>query len=179
MKNNETNNEIIVSTLNKILDRNKINIVLYHARCFDGFACAFIVWYYYKQHFGIEAANNIIYIPCQHQGESSDGLVKKLPDEFMKKLVGKNILMCDFSYNSDQLSKIISVSNSFMILDHHKTAEAELKMYPIIKKISTCVNQVVELHGNIFFNQIILTTMNTLKCHYSCNTFKIEIFGLT
>lgn len=109
--------------LNKItfkkINPDNINIVLYHSGCFDGFACAFIVWYYYKQKFGIDIANNISYIPCVHQNEVSE--------EFINKIKDKNVLMCDFSYNYDLLIKLIDVSESFMILDHHKTAEANLK----------------------------------------------------
>lgn len=124
-------NEIIKLAPNKKLDCNNINVVLYHSKCFDGFACAFIVWYYYKHNFGIEAANNILYIPCMCQNELAEEFINK----FVNKFAGKNILMCDFSYNYEQLLKLMNVSNSFMILDHHKTAEAELRNVPNHLKI--------------------------------------------
>ena len=60
----------------------------------------------------------ITYIPCQHQ--------KPAP-----MLDGRNVLICDFSYKYDQIMTMISQAKSFVILDHHKTAQAELEKVPV------------------------------------------------
>ena len=117
------------SCLENTLDKDKINIVLYHGHCSDGYGSAFVVWYYYKYNYGLDNANAIKYIPCYHQKDPN------LAAEFLADMTGKNILMCDFSYKYEQLSQLISVANTFMILDHHKTAEANLKKIPHNLKI--------------------------------------------
>jgi oligoribonuclease NrnB/cAMP/cGMP phosphodiesterase (DHH superfamily) len=109
--------------MEKVLDLNTINTVLYHGDCTDGFGSAFCVWLYYKQKFGLESANQIEYIGCWHSNDP-------LEEEFLGKLKGKNILMCDFSYKYDQLMRVLNVANTFIILDHHKTAQADLEKIP-------------------------------------------------
>ena len=104
----------------KSVDKEDINIVLYHGSCSDGYGSAFVVWLYYKNKYGLGKANEIQYIPCYHQKDL------QLAEDFLNNLKNKNVLMCDFSYKYDQLVNIRSVVNSFMILDHHKTAEADL-----------------------------------------------------
>ena len=112
------------SCLENNLNKDKIDIVLYHGHCSDGYGSAFVVWLYYKYHYGLDNANAIKYIPCYYQKEPN------LAAEFLSDMSGKNILMCDFSYKYEQLLQLISVANTFMILDHHKTAEANLKKIP-------------------------------------------------
>ncbi len=114
---------------NKILNRDNIDIVMYHANCSDGFGSAFIVWLYFKQKFGLNRANNINYIPCFHLKKE-----ERLQNDILNKLLGKNILMCDFSYPYTDLNRIIDVSSSFMLLDHHITAKQELKNVPVFFK---------------------------------------------
>lgn len=82
----------------------KIN-VLYHANCVDGFASAYIVWKTY----GDEAA----YHPC-HYGEPCP--------EFR----GTDVVIVDFSFNRSILNAIARNNKSVLVLDHHKTAMAEL-----------------------------------------------------
>ncbi|XWV24767.1 DHH family phosphohydrolase-like protein [Tupanvirus deep ocean] len=107
--------------VNKVLDKNNVDVVLYHGSCSDGFGSAFVVWLYYKRLYGLERANSIQYLPCYYQKEN-----QSFAPEFLEKLTDKNILMCDFSYKYSQLMRLIYVSKSFMILDHHKTAKADL-----------------------------------------------------
>lgn len=113
----------------KKLDKKNIDVVLYHGKCTDGFASAFCVWLYSNQNYEIDVANKIEYISCTH---STNAI---LDDKFIQKLIGKNILMCDFSYKYDLLVQIIEVANSFMILDHHKTAELDLDKIPSELKV--------------------------------------------
>ncbi|BCS82631.1 DHH family phosphohydrolase-like protein [Cotonvirus japonicus] len=135
----------------EIFDKNKINVVFYHGHCSDGFGSAFIIWYYYKLNYGIEMANSIKYIPCYYQKD-----LVKLSSEFIEQITNKNVIMCDFSYKYNQLQQIISASKTFMILDHHKTAESELKNIPDNLKIFDMNRSGVGITWDYFFpNQLI------------------------
>jgi uncharacterized protein len=112
-----------METKNKVLNRDKIHIVMYHGSCQDGFGSAFIVWLYYKLIFGLERANEIEYIPCYYLKEG-----ETLSEEYLERFRGKNVIMCDFSYKAPEMFKLINVVNQFMILDHHKTAQKELEL---------------------------------------------------
>lgn len=103
--------------MDKMLNKDNITTVLYHDECADGFGSAFICWLYYKQHFGLEAANKITYTGCKYQ---KDKVLN------FNHLAGQNVLLCDFSYKYEQLNEIIRLTSSFMILDHHKTAKEDL-----------------------------------------------------
>jgi len=113
----------------QLINKDDIEVVLYHGHCSDGFGSAFIVYHYFKKRYGSTRADQIKYRPCIYSREPT------LPDTFLEKLTGKNILMCDFSYKYDQLCQIISKAKTFMILDHHKTAQADLQMIPDVLKI--------------------------------------------
>lgn len=116
--------------VSKILDKNNVDVVIYHHPCSDGFGSAFVVWYYYKINFGMDRTSKIIFMPSTHLAKGDT-----LSTEYLDKLKGKNILMCDFSYAYSELSKIIDVAKSFLILDHHKTAKADLNAVPDDLKI--------------------------------------------
>jgi hypothetical protein len=72
---------------NKILDKNNIDVVLYHGSCNDGFGSAFVVWYYYKCLYGIERAKLINFIPCYFQKDH------QLTSDLLEKISEKNVLM--------------------------------------------------------------------------------------
>ena len=93
------------------LKPNEIDTVLYHGDCIDGFASAFSCYYYFKVN---KIKRKITYIPCQHQ---------KPPPM----LDGRNVLVCDFSYKYNTLKELIKSSKKLIILDHHQSAEKELK----------------------------------------------------
>lgn len=114
----------------KIFNRDEVDIVIYHHPCSDGFGSAFVVWYYYKTKFGMERASQINFIPATFLAKGTS-----LTTEYLDKLTGKNVLMCDFSYPYAELVKIINVSKTFLILDHHKTAKADLNEVPNDYKI--------------------------------------------
>jgi oligoribonuclease NrnB/cAMP/cGMP phosphodiesterase (DHH superfamily) len=113
--------------VSKRLDKDNVDIVIYHDRCPDGQGGAFAVWYYYKTKFGEDRANNIYYKPASHGGS--------ITDDFYAKLNGKNVVIVDFSYKYEILMKIIEVAKSFVILDHHKSAQEDLVMIPNELKI--------------------------------------------
>lgn len=84
----------------------KENLVLYHGNCLDGFGAAYAAWL----HFG-DAAE---YIPVQY-GDN--------PPE----VNGKNVYILDFSYPRETLLQMAAKAKTITVLDHHKTAEEDLR----------------------------------------------------
>lgn len=81
-------------------------VVLYHARCPDGFGAALVAWFAFRE----EAK----YIPVAY-GE-------KLPEI----ADGAVVYIVDFSYSRAVLAELAARMVGVMVIDHHKTAEAEL-----------------------------------------------------
>jgi oligoribonuclease NrnB/cAMP/cGMP phosphodiesterase (DHH superfamily) len=82
------------------------DICIYHDNCDDGFAAAYAVW----KRFG----DAVKFIPAQYGGD--------LPD-----VAGKDVLIVDFSYKKDDMIKLAESATRIIVLDHHKTAKAELE----------------------------------------------------
>lgn len=83
----------------------KPDICIYHGGCDDGFGAALAVhtrW-----------GSAVEYIPA--------GYGKPSPD-----CTGKCVLVVDFSYKQDEMRRLAGRAASVVVLDHHKTAEAEL-----------------------------------------------------
>ena len=89
------------------LKHEDVNFVIYHADCFDGF-CSALAAYLCNE--------NVTFYPAKYKTEPP-----------YDELVGKNVLICDFSYKYEQILKIMDFANKFVIIDHHKTSEIELK----------------------------------------------------
>lgn len=84
--------------------------VLYHANCLDGYASHYVAW----RHFGNEAD----YHPVSYN--------KPFPISIP--LDGSaNVFILDFSYSRQLLLDIKSRLASLTVLDHHKTAQADLE----------------------------------------------------
>jgi len=81
-------------------------LVLYHAGCPDGFGSA---WAFYQK-YGSKAE----YRPVRY-GDSH-------PD-----VTGKSVFIVDFSYPRTILEEMRQAAESLMVLDHHKTAEEDLR----------------------------------------------------
>jgi oligoribonuclease NrnB/cAMP/cGMP phosphodiesterase (DHH superfamily) len=82
--------------------------ILYHGNCFDGYGAAFAAW----KKFG----SNAVYIPCVYGATTP--LVPK----------GVEVFMIDFSLKRDEMLKLHENCNGKLtVLDHHKTAEENLK----------------------------------------------------
>lgn len=80
-------------------------LVLYHAGCADGFCTAWIA----HQKFGDGAE----YIPVNYGQEPPD-------------VMGREVYILDFSYKRPVMEKLRKKAAMLVVLDHHKTAEAEL-----------------------------------------------------
>lgn len=79
-------------------------LVIYHANCWDGFCAAWIAR---------TALGDIEAVPA-HYGTPP-------PD-----VTGRVVYIVDFSYPRDVLREMVRSAHSVVVLDHHKTAEAEL-----------------------------------------------------
>lgn len=81
-------------------------LVIYHANCMDGFCAAWV----FKTFAGIEAD----YVPATYGSPPPN-------------VTGRHVYILDFSYPREVLLKMKESAASLLVLDHHKTAEADLK----------------------------------------------------
>jgi hypothetical protein len=86
---------------------------IYHGNCVDGFGSAFAAWRHFK-----EERKNLIFIPARH-GESFP-----IPDQDIQ---NSEIYIADFSFPRSDLIRVHSLAKKIVLLDHHKTAEHQLK----------------------------------------------------
>lgn len=93
--------------------------ILYHANCTDGSGAALSAW----MHFGED--EKCQYIPVQYGNP---------PPEIEE---GEMVVMLDFSYPRDIIMQLATVAGRILIIDHHKTAQADLAD-PFPESDSTC-----------------------------------------
>lgn len=84
----------------------KPDLCIYHGGCDDGFGAAWAIWKKW--------GNEVAYVPGYYG--------KPLPDG-----AGRHVLFVDFSAKRPELVAMADKAKSIVVLDHHKTAEAELK----------------------------------------------------
>lgn len=82
-------------------------IVIYHGGCIDGFTSAWVAWKKYG-----DAAE---YVPASYGDAPPD-------------VVGRDVLIVDFSYPRPALLEMEAAAASIRVLDHHKTAQDALRM---------------------------------------------------
>ena len=87
------------------MDPNSVNVVIYHADCTDGFGAAYSAW---KQ-----LGNRAEYYACKHGTPPPN-------------VVGKNVVILDFSYGNQITKNMIEDANNLLVIDHHKSAMVEL-----------------------------------------------------
>ncbi len=81
-------------------------LCIYHGNCADGFGSAWVV----EKHFGANV-------------DFHAGVYQQPPPC----VTGREVIMVDFSYKRDVLLEMANEANSILILDHHKSAEADLE----------------------------------------------------
>lgn len=86
------------------------DMVIYHSDCADGFGAAWACWMRWR--------DNCQYVPA--------GYGQAPPD-----VSGKHVLIVDFSYKRDILREMGGQAKSIIILDHHKTSQADLADWAI------------------------------------------------
>lgn len=79
-------------------------LVIYHAGCWDGFCAAWVAR---------KALGDIEAIPAHYGTEPPD-------------VRGRTVYLLDFSYKRSVMRRILSAARWVVVLDHHKTAQAEL-----------------------------------------------------
>ena len=82
---------------------------IYHANCADGFGAAWVVR---------KALGPDVEFHAAHYGEPA-------PD-----VTGKNVIIVDFSYKYEALVALADKAASVLVIDHHKTAMADLLAVP-------------------------------------------------
>ena len=88
-----------------LIDPHSVDLVIYHSNCTDGFGAAYAAW----KLLGDRAE----YHPAKY-GE--------LPPDVR----GKNVVVLDFSYDNATTKRLMKEANSFLVIDHHKSAMVEL-----------------------------------------------------
>ena len=84
------------------------DIVVYHDHCADGFAAAWACWMRWR--------DGCTYLPASY-GQTLPGVA------------GRNVLLVDFSYKRGVLESMAASAASVVVLDHHKTAQADLEPF--------------------------------------------------
>lgn len=85
------------------------DLVLYHARCPDGFGSA---WLYWRR-----LGGRAVYLPQFYGQEPPD-------------VANRNVLMIDVSLPRPVLEEMARKANTFRLLDHHESARHELADWP-------------------------------------------------
>jgi len=119
------------------MNKNQIDIVIYHDPCPDGFLSATIVNYYYKIN---NNQRNIKYFTTSYYNNPPN-------------VKGLNVLICDFSYKKDVLKQMINDANNLLIIDHHKTAINDLSEIDNKYKIFDINHSGCMLVWNYFFKE--------------------------
>lgn len=79
-------------------------LVIYHGKCLDGMTAAWAVW---------KAFGEGDYIPADHGDAPPD-------------VAGRDVVIVDFSYSRDIMEAMFLKARSLLVLDHHKSAQADL-----------------------------------------------------
>lgn len=85
-------------------------VIIYHAKCRDGFGAAYAAW----KKFGDSAS----YIAQSDRNNPPEGLMDK------------EIYIVDYSFPREILQKLEDVNKSVMVIDHHQSAERDVMAFP-------------------------------------------------
>lgn len=105
------------ATINQIeeyISLDDVDVVLYHSNCCDGFGAAWCVW-------AASTKDDIEFVGCSHLAKNTE------IEDIIDAVQNKNVLMFDFCFKSDVLSRIDESARKFAILDHHTTALEEIQ----------------------------------------------------
>ena len=99
-------------------DPSKVDVVIYHSPCPDGFASAYAAW--------ARLGDAATFVGLSH-GHSHDHIHSLV--------AGKNVAVLDFSFKRHLSDAFIETASSFIVLDHHASAEQELRHLPPKNKV--------------------------------------------
>lgn len=94
------------------MKKSKKPILIYHDNCPDGFGAAFSFWKKYE--------DNIEYLALTHSSEPFKGLSPKI-------FSNREVWMVDISLERDDAISVNNSAKEFIILDHHISAQKDLK----------------------------------------------------
>jgi oligoribonuclease NrnB/cAMP/cGMP phosphodiesterase (DHH superfamily) len=81
--------------------------IIYHNNCNDGFCAAWLLWRLFP---------DSRFVPMDYGGDFMPYMYQ-----------GQDVIIADFSFKRDIMLELKRYANSLIVLDHHKTAEAELQ----------------------------------------------------
>ena len=87
--------------------------ILYHHPCPDGFCASLIAWKWYNVPNPELSNTTVAYVPCRHGSP--------LPD-----VTGQHVAVFDMSWSLDEVRTLKQRNKSFILLDHHASAEEVL-----------------------------------------------------
>lgn len=129
---------------NKCMNPSEVNYIIYHGNCLDGFGAAKCAEKYFTN---LMKNDPEIKQPIYHAGKFN-----VLPP--LDEIKDKCVLICDFSYKKDDLQKLLGIVKKLLILDHHKTAEGELKDLPNENKIFNMNHSGAYITWRFFFRNL-------------------------
>jgi nanoRNase/pAp phosphatase (c-di-AMP/oligoRNAs hydrolase) len=91
-------------------DPSKVDVVIYHSPCPDGFASAYAAW--------ARLGDSATFVGCSH-GDAHEHILGLV--------TGRNVAVLDFSFKQQLSDTLIKAASSFVVLDHHASAEQELQ----------------------------------------------------
>jgi len=93
----------------RLTDPKKADMIIYHANCTDGFGAAWAAWKL--------LGDGATYHPVHH---------KEPPPS----VLGRNVVLVDFCYSRDTMLLLESEAQSILVLDHHKSSQADMAGLP-------------------------------------------------
>jgi hypothetical protein len=114
-------------------DPSQVNVVIYHSPCPDGFASAYAAW--------ARLGDAATFVGLSH-GSSHDHMHSVV--------AGKNVAVLDFSFKRHLSDAFIASASSFVVLDHHASAEQELQHLPPRHKVFEMKQSGCTLAWNFF-----------------------------
>lgn len=91
----------------------KVDLCIYHGNCADGFTAAWAVR---------RALGSVEFVPGFYGKDAPD-------------VTGKDVLLVDFSFKRPALEAMGRFAKSITILDHHKTAQADLETFAVFNPV--------------------------------------------
>jgi len=107
------------NNLPKLLNKNLIDLVIYHGSCWDGFGAAWAANYYLRDCDSRSKAPK--FFPARHGASPPD-------------VRGLNILIVDFCYPLKTMEKLLSDCESLLVIDHHVSSEQDILSLPAHNK---------------------------------------------
>lgn len=116
-----------------------VDILLYHGNCPDGVFGAYACFLKYGE--------KVLYVPLTYKHRNNADSISKLMDL----CTNKHVVMVDFSLSYQSTMKLIEITKSFIVLDHHHSALIDLENVPNENKIFDMGRSGAVLSYNYFF----------------------------